>query len=165
MDAAATTAAGITATAATTARATTRHGRTYYGSYYRPYYHYSNPWYAFRPYFSIGFGIWSGYPVAFPSYGYQPYYGYRSPGYVGVVPGQGYYGAVSFDLSPADAEIYVDGKFVGIVGDFSPSYPPLTLSPGRHQVEVQAQGYVPLVFQVDVVPGQVIPYQGALQPS
>lgn len=136
----------------------------YYGVPYRPYYYYSTPWYAFRPYFSIGFGIWAGYPVSFPVYGYQPYYGYRYPGYVGVVPGQGYYGAISFDLSPVDAEIYVDGAYVGVVGNFSPNYPPLTLAPGRHQIEIQAQGFVPLVFQVDVVPGQVIPYRGALQP-
>ena len=140
-------------------------GRPYwYGAPYRPYYYYSRPWYSFRPWFSIGIGVWAGYAVPFPVYGYQPYYGYGSTGYIGVAPSVSQYGAVSFDLQPQDAELYVDGNYVGRVGDFSPSYPPLTLAPGRHRVEVQAQGYAPLVFDVDVVPGRVIPYRGELQP-
>ena len=52
------------------------HGNVYvargYGhaAYYRPYY-------AFRPRLSLGFGLWAGYPVAYPSY-YYPY-GYAAP--------------------------------------------------------------------------------------
>ena len=132
-----------------------RTGRTYY---------YSRPWYAFRPWFNIGVGVWAGYAVPFPTYGYQPYYGYGSSGYIGVAQGVSSYGAVSFELQPSDAELYVDGNYVGRVGDFSPSYPPLTLTAGRHRVEVQAQGYAPLIFDVDVTPGRVIPYRGDLQP-
>jgi hypothetical protein len=60
--------------------------------YYRPYY-------TFRPRFSIGFGIWAGYPVTYPAYGaydygYPPPYavqGYPAPGYVTPgYPSQGY---------------------------------------------------------------------------
>jgi hypothetical protein len=44
---------------------------SYYRSYYRPYY-------SFRPRVSLGFGLWMGYPVAYPSYYASPY-GYAYP--------------------------------------------------------------------------------------
>ena len=68
-----------------------------YRSWYRSDYYYSRPYYSFRPRFSIGFGVWLGYPVALPSYGYAPYpvYGYPSGGYVNVTPTRAQSGAVS----------------------------------------------------------------------
>jgi hypothetical protein len=30
-------------------------------------------------------------------------------------------------------------------------------------VEIQASGYEPIVFDVNVIPGQVIPYRGAMR--
>jgi hypothetical protein len=54
-----------------------------YRSYSYPYYsraYYSYPYYAFRPRFSVGFGLYVGYPVAYPYYGYgYGYYGYPYP--------------------------------------------------------------------------------------
>ena len=56
------------------------------GSFYRPYY-------SFRPRLSLGFGLWMGYPVAYPYYYDYPYgyaypyppdpyaYGYAAPSY------------------------------------------------------------------------------------
>jgi len=35
---------------------------------------------------------------------------------------------------------------------------------GRHRVELSAPGYEPLSFDVDVVPGQLVPYRGDMQP-
>ena len=127
--------------------------------YYRPY--------VFRPRFSIGFGIFAGYPVPY-TYSY-PYpiavYGYRAPRAPVIVgPGSPVYGAVSLEITPIDAEVYVDGSYAGNVGDFDGSRQPLTLTAGTHRVEVQAPGYAPLVIDVQVQPGQVIPYRGDLQP-
>jgi len=48
--------------------------------------------------------------------------------------------------------------------DFSGAAQPLTLSAGMHRIELQAPGYDPLVFDVNVVPGLVTPYQGGMQP-
>ena len=53
---------------------------------------------------------------------------------------------------------------VGTVTDFGPTAEPLTLTPGRHQVDLRAPGYETLVFDADVTPGQVTPFQGTLQP-
>lgn len=169
-------------------------------SFYRPYY-------AFRPRFSIGFGLFVGYPVAFPYYAYAypypypypypysypysyapapypysyPAYGYPSypastypdprgdPNYppaqgsVGVAPGQQDFGGISFEITPSDAQIYVDDEYMGVVSSFAPTRQPLTLTPGRHHIEVRATGYRTMTFETDVTPGQVIPYQGTLQ--
>jgi PEGA domain len=170
---------------------------------------FSRPYYSFRPRLSLGFGLWVGFPVAYPYYGYPDYgygypypapypypdpYGYpasaypaygggyppasyggyppSSPSYpaypaqpqtsVGAQPGQTS-GGVSFEITPGTAEVYVDGEYVGTASTFGPSFPPLSLTPGRHNVEVRAPGYQTIAFDADVIPGQVIPYQGAMQ--
>jgi hypothetical protein len=135
-----------------------------YGYSYRPYY-YSRPYYVFRPRLSLGFGLWIGFPIPYPYYSY----GYANPGYgyplstLGLAPGAAY-GGISFEVDPYDAAIYVDGDYVGIVNDFGPNAQPLTLRIGTHRVEIQATGYAPIVWDVNVIPGQVIPYRGAMQP-
>ena len=137
---------------------------------YRPYY-YARPYYNFRPRFNVGFGLWLGYAVPYPYYGYPyPYtdngsYDYPPPppDAIDVAPGQAY-GGLSFDIQPSNAAIYVDGQYAGIVGDFTPNNQPLTLLPGEHQIQVQAEGYRPMTFEVNVPAGQVLPYRGDLQP-
>jgi hypothetical protein len=165
-----------------------RGGRSYV--YSRPYY--SRPYYTFRPRTRIGFGLWIGYPVAYP-YAYPvpvPYpdpYDVYGPSYPPPPPPYGYpasggypptysqpngsvtaapvtnVGGLSFEFSPSDAEIYVDGQYLGTVAQFTSTSQPLSLNPGRHHVEIEAQGYVPLAFDADIVAGQVIPYQGDLR--
>ena len=193
------------------------------GVYAAPFRYYS-PFYSFRPRFSLGFGLWAGYPFAYSSfyygypyypYAYDPYYDpyYPPPAYNYPIPnpssayppqnyppanypqsngsGQsGYYepdqagnsvaaqpgnsalaqqgapsGGVSFDISPATAEVYIDGKYAGRVSDLGPTTQPLGLTPGRHHVEIRAAGYQTMVVDADIVAGQVIPYQGQMQPG
>lgn len=127
-------------------------------SYYRPY--------VYRPRLSIGFGIFAGYPAPY-AYRYSHpirVYGYRAPlapVFIGPAP---IYGGVALEMSPYDAEVFVDGTYAGRVEDFDGSTEPLTLVPGTHRIEVQAPGFVPLTFDVAVQAGQVIPYRGDLQP-
>lgn len=117
-------------------------------NYYRPY--------VFRPRFSIGLNIFAGYPVPY-TYAYP--YAYS----VGR-PAASYYGGVVLEIEPEDAAVYVDGAYAGVVGDFDGSRQPLTLTAGTHRIEVQEPGLAPLVFDVSVQPGQVIPYRGDLRP-
>ena len=166
---------------------------------------FSRPFYAFRPRFSLGFGLWVGFPVAYPYYyGYPnaypyaypypyanaypyPYsysystYGYPDPSYsypattypaqtyppsgsVGVQQGQNS-GGVSFDITPNAAGVYVDSIYVGTAAEFSPTTMPLTLTPGRHHIELRVAGYQTMAFDTEVVAGQVIPYRGEMQPQ
>jgi hypothetical protein len=135
-----------------------------YGTGYRPYY-YSRPYYVFRPRMSLGFGLWLGFPIAYPfySYGYaDPTYGYPLSTF-GLSPGLAY-GGISFEVDPYEASIYVDGDYVGLVRDFGPDAQPLTLRVGTHRVEIEAKGYKPILWDVNVMPEQVIPYRGAMRP-
>jgi hypothetical protein len=158
-------------------------------------YRFARPYYAFRPRVRLGLGLWVGFPVAYPYYSYPypypypynpyaypypypaPAYGYPTPGYppayyptpgpgaITVQPRQVGSGGVSFEITPTTAVVYVDGQYAGTVADFVPSAQPLTLTPGRHHFEVRAPGYQAMEFDADVAPGQVIPYQGTLQPA
>jgi len=67
-------------------------------------------------------------------------------------------------VTPGNAGIFVDGVYVGIVSQFSATTQPLTLTPGRHHVAMRAEGYQSVAFDVNVAPGQVLPYQGTMQP-
>ena len=119
----------------------------------------------FRPRWSIGFGLWIGFPTAYPyySYGYaNPAYGYPLSRF-GLATGTAY-GGMSFEVDPYDAAIFIDGEYAGVAGDFGPNAQPLTLRSGTYRVEIQASGYEPVTFNVNVMPGQVIPYRGAMRP-
>jgi hypothetical protein len=64
---------------------------------------FARPYYAFRPRFSIGLGLWAGYPVLYPySYGYyDPYaYGYYDPSYY-PYPNANAYPNSSTDVYPS----------------------------------------------------------------
>jgi PEGA domain-containing protein len=140
----------------------------YYGSrgyYSAPYLGYRP--YSFRPRTRIGFGIFLGYPVPYAySYPYPvPVYGYGSPSVPVVVgPGSSDYGGVSLEISPNDAEVYVDGSYAGVVQDFDGTAEPLTLAAGAHRIELRAPGYEPMTLDVSVNPSEVVPYRGDLQP-
>jgi hypothetical protein len=142
--------------------------------FYRPYYH-------FRPRLSLSVGLWVGYPVAYPFYDVP--YAYR-PAYASPYPAVPVYGnapyastptydaspsageqpgGLSFTITPADAAVFVDGVYVGTADEFDPSAQPLGLAPGRHRIEIRANGFRTMAFDADVVAGQVIPYQAVLQ--
>jgi PEGA domain len=156
----------------------------------RPFY---RPFYAFRPHFSLGLGLFLGYPVAYPwdyvglypwdpyAYdGFGPYAAYGAPAppppnapaddpFGTVAPGTApdadsrNVGGISLDISPSDATVTVDGSYAGTVGDFSPSSAPLTLVPGPHHVVVAKPGFRSMIFDATIAQGQVLPYQGQMQ--
>jgi hypothetical protein len=49
-------------------------------------------------------------------------------------------GGLSFEVTPSDAEVDVDGTCVGTVGEFTPTTEPLDLPPGRRRIELRAPG-------------------------
>jgi hypothetical protein len=160
--------------------------RGYYGSPYyygprvvgyAPYYPY---YYPYRPGLTIGFYAGYGYPYGYASYGYgySPYgyrsyygaaygpYGYPLPpaGYVSMSPGQAY-GGVRIQGAPLDAQVFVDGYYVGIVDDFDGTYQHVNLEAGRHQIEIRLPGgnVEPLTFDVNVQAGQTITYHAGIR--
>jgi PEGA domain-containing protein len=110
-------------------------------------------------------------PPAYPPY-QQPYppsstppTSYPSPSAAGSVTVQANMGGLSFQITPQAADIFIDGGFVGNVGQFTPQSQPLGVPAGHHRVEIRSEGFRPMAFDVDVVAGQVLPYQGTMQRS
>jgi hypothetical protein len=93
--------------------------------YYRPYYYY-------RPYFYPGFyspsywGLYAQYP--YPPYGY-PY------------PLYDIAGSARLQVTPRNAQVFVDGYFVGIVDDFDGYWQRLHVEAGEHELMFYLEGY------------------------
>jgi hypothetical protein len=103
-------------------------------------------------------------PPAYPPPGAPPT-GYRSPSAAGTVAVQAKMGGLSFQITPQSAEVFIDGGLVGTVGQFTPESQPLGVPAGRHRVEIRSQGFRTIVFDADIVAGQVLPYQGTMDRS
>lgn len=88
--------------------------------------------------------------------------GYAVPRSEGVAPRAA---ELARPYSGNRSSVFVDGAYVGVASTFDGTRQPLTLAAGRHRIELQAPGYEPIAFDVDVLPGQVIPYQGGLPPG
>ncbi len=144
---------------------------------------YYSPWYYSRysPFYYSGFGasMWGlGYiwdPFWFgPGYGYAGPWGYGDPYGYGYGGGGGYaaggdpdeiegQGALRIKVKPREARVLVDGTFAGTVDDFDGNFQKLRLDEGAHKVELQADGYEPLRFDVLIVDGQTVTYKGKLR--
>jgi hypothetical protein len=77
----------------------------------------------------------------------------------------GTFGGLTFDISPGDAGIYVEGLFVGTSDDYPPDGAPLPLPIGVHKIEVRSRGFVVERFEITVMLGHVIPLRGSLAPA
>jgi hypothetical protein len=73
-------------------------------------------------------------------------------------------GALRFEMSPASAQVFVDGDYVGVIEDFGLHGRPLELSVGPHHIELRATGYGAATFDVNIVANQISRYRGDLQP-
>jgi len=136
----------------------------YYDPFYYPDYAYSYPYppAAYPAYPPAVNSPQSAYPVSpYPQDGSLD----SAPqgGSINVQPSASNTGGLSFDITPSEAEVSVDGNPVGTVDQFTPNSQPLGLSAGRHRVEIRARGYQTITFDVNIVAGQVIPYQGSLE--
>jgi hypothetical protein len=108
----------LIATATTTEAQGFRRRVVVVGGFYRPYY----PFYA-SPY-------WFGDPW-YGGYQYPPY------GYYGWEPEA----SVRVEVTPRDAEVYVDGYYAGTVDDFDGSFQRLRVEPGEHEIAIFREGF------------------------
>jgi hypothetical protein len=156
----------------------------YYGDYGYGYYGNYGNYGNYGYYGSLGF---YGYPFG-SAYGYDPYmwwtsmgplygwgmyalpmsrysglwydyYAAESPSYVQSIDG-----SIKLKVKPKDAEVYVDGTYYGRVDHYDGAFQHLDLRAGTHRVEIRANGYQPIEFQVRVLPGRSITYNGEMKP-
>jgi hypothetical protein len=140
---------------------------------YRPYYYPYGFWGA-----GLGYGLGYAYydPFWYGGYGYGHPYG----GYGGYYGGGSYYGGGGYSsgggystsyrdagslrlkIKPREGQVFVDGYFVGEVDSFDGTFQKLTLDGGGHRVEIKAEGYEPLQFEVLITPGETVTYRGEM---
>ncbi len=122
--------------------------------------------YVFKPRRQLSFGLSLGFGVPYAyRYSYPvPIYGYGAPSApVYITPQSKLYGGVTLEIWPGEADVIVDGQYVGQVYDFDGTEGPLNLRAGRHRLEIDAPGFEPLVTDIDVYPGQLVPFRGELR--
>jgi len=135
----------------------------FYSYYYSPYYRgygYWNPWG-----YGYGLGYFSYDPYLFGGIGDPGYYGGGGSSSGGGSYVQHYQGAGSLRLKikPANAQVYIDGYFVGTVDSFDGVFQKLNVDAGPHRVELKAEGYQTTDFEVVVTPGDTITYKGDMK--
>lgn len=107
--------------------------------YWGPGWGWWDPWWAYGP-------RW-GYPVAYPNQRFGPY------------------GALDTDVSPERAEVWVNGKRVGVADDYDgfPDY--LWLEKGTYDVVFYLPGYKTIARQYTIYPGMVIDVEDRMEPG
>jgi hypothetical protein len=147
-----------------------------YGSYYDGFLYYPYPYDPFPLYGYGAFGLGSFYFYGgYGGYGAfsSGYYGDFSSGYGGgygsssssdrSAPSTGPKGGLKLKVSPVDAEVYVDGYYIGRVDDYNGAFQRLDLTAGVHRVELRAKGYQQVSFEVAIEPRDTVAYHGAMQ--
>jgi hypothetical protein len=86
--------------------------------------------------------------------------GSTTPSYATPAPG-----AIKLKVTPKDAEVYTDLTYMGRVKEFDGSLQHLTLRAGTHTIEIRSEGYETLRFEVRIMPGRTVTYQGTLRPT
>jgi hypothetical protein len=84
-------------------------GRFVNGRFFGPT-HFFHPFFNFRPFTSLGFGLWAGWPFAYPYSYYSPYYG----GYGGYGYG-GYPYYYPYSSEPINWDDYINSTYSGSV--------------------------------------------------
>lgn len=132
-----------------------------------------NRWYGAYGYYPFGLGLSSFYydpfwgsPYAYGAWGYGPWGPAYGPAYGGWGGGGGVgwdTGSLRLKVKPRHAEVYVDGYLVGSVDEFDGAFQSLPLEAGTHSLEIRADGYEPLTFDIRLLPQRKITYEGELQ--
>ena len=66
-------------------------------------------------------------------------------------------------MKPSNAQVYIDGYYVGVVDSFDGAFQRLGIEAGAHKVEIRAEGYETAQFDVMVMPGETVTYKGELK--
>jgi len=72
---------------------------------------------------------------------------------------------VRLDVSPKDAQVYVDRYYAGVIDDFDGIFQHLTLRAGVHLIEIRRTGYVTLAIEFNLYPWQSVTYRRTMEPS
>ena len=66
-------------------------------------------------------------------------------------------------MKPNNAQVFIDGYYVGLVDSFDGAFQRLGIEAGAHKVEIRAEGYETAQLDVMVTPGETVTYKGDLK--
>ncbi len=72
-------------------------------------------------------------------------------------------GSLRLKIDPRQAQVYIDGYYVGLVDSYDGAFQKLGIEGGGHKVELKADGYEPLQFEVLITPGETVTYKGEMK--
>jgi len=126
--------------------------RSFYSPFYSPFYFpFYSPFYYSPFYYSSSF-----YPSFYAQYPYRPY-GWRQPVYDRS-------GSARLQVRPRNAQVFVDGYFVGLVDDFDGYLQRLHVPAGEHELQFYLEGYRTIREKVLFRPGTTLKVTHAMQP-
>jgi len=139
------------------------HGGGHPTYHYSHYPHYGGYWY---PYYGAwGWGwypwaAWSGWWWGGPWWGWG--WGWWPTVSVVAETGreapQGAWGIVKTDIEPEEAEVWLDGTYVGTADDFDGIPDFLYLRPGAYKLEFRLANYEPLAVDVSIAQGEYLSF-------
>jgi hypothetical protein len=122
--------------------------RPYYASPYYWYGGFYGGYYSYPFYFSVGVGPYAPYHYGYPYYPWYPY----DPA-----------ASLRLQVTPREAEVFVDGSYAGTVDDFDGTFQRLRLIPGEHTVELFLSGRRMLTQTIYLQPGKTFTMRAALE--
>lgn len=72
-------------------------------------------------------------------------------------------GALVLEGVPDNAQVLVDGSYVGLAEEFGPGRRALSLDAGAHRIDLRAPGYETVTFSVRIEPNGMVRYRGDMQ--
>ncbi len=72
--------------------------------------------------------------------------------------------AVRVEVTPKDAEVYVDGYYAGVVDDYDGVFQRLRVTPGQHEIVVRRDGFHSLRENLYLTPDTTHHMKGRLEP-
>jgi PEGA domain len=133
----------------------------YYRPYYRPYYR------SYYPSFAFGFGgFYSPYYGPYYS-GWDPFYAQYPYPYPYPYPARYYSGgwaSARLEVKPRDAQVYLDGYFVGVVDQFDGVFQRLDLPTGEHEIVAYQKGHRTYRQRTLFRPGESYTFKAILEP-
>jgi hypothetical protein len=123
-----------------------------------------------RPAVVVSSGVF--YPrLYYDSFLYHPFfYGWYGPyAYPPPYYRYGWYydntGSARIQVRPRDAQVFVDGYFVGIVDDFDGVFQRLHVQAGEHELQIHREGYRTIRQKVLFRPGATLKLTYAMEPQ
>ena len=103
----------------------------------------------------VGYGFYDPFwSWGYPGWGYPGWYG---PSFAG-------FGSARLQVTPRQAEVYVDGYLAGIVDEFDGVFQRLSVAPGEHELTIYLEGYRTFTQKLLFRPGATIDIKQPLAP-